>query len=188
LAVAVAVVEKRVTAASGGTSDGASGGGEAADNTVDGTSDAAQEVALTLQEAACEASSGSSDGLDSISDGLDSISDGLDSISNGLSSASDWCKSTSDTGSGTISLEGASDLAEEGEKLSLVQLVEVEAVGEATSNEAIGDGDTLSERIGGRTDGDTVEETALAVSEATGDGSNNFDTVDGVKETTLGVA
>jgi hypothetical protein len=181
LAVAVAVVEKRVTAASGGTSDGASGGGEAADNTVDGTSDAAQEVALTLQEAACEASSGSSDGLDS-------ISDGLDSISNGLSSASDWCKSTSDTGSGTISLEGASDLAEEGEKLSLVQLVEVEAVGEATSNEAIGDGDTLSERIGGRTDGDTVEETALAVSEATGDGSNNFDTVDGVKETTLGVA
>lgn len=185
MAVAVAVVEKRVTAASGGTSDGASGGGEAADNTVDGTSDAAQEVALTLQEAACEASSGSSDGLDS-------TSDGLDSISNGLSSASDWCKSTSDTGSGTgsgtISLEGASDLTEEGEKLSLVQLVEVEAVGEATSNEAIDDGDTLSERVGGRTDGDTVEETALAVSEATGDGSNNFDTVDGVKETTLSVA
>ena len=313
LTVAVAVVEKRVTAASSGTSDGACGGGDGANKTVDGAGDAAEDLAPQDIVGAYETSDSTSDRLDSVggrasvslsrvnggansanntvkgasdtrdesacalhdtinadeisnstSDRLDSVggrasvslgrdnssansanntvkgasdtrdksacalhdtinadktsnstSDRLNSVSGRASvslgrvnssansanntvkgvsdtreegtralqeASSDGLNRISDAGSGITGLEGASDLAEEREELGLAQLAEVKTVGKTTVEK------TLSEGVGGRADGDAVEQTALAVKDAIDDGSGNLDALDGANKTTLGVS
>jgi hypothetical protein len=257
LTVAVAVVEKRVTAAGSGTSDGACGGGDGANKTVDGAGDAAEDLAPQDIVGAYETSNSASDRLDSVSgrfsvslsrvDGgansahntvkgasdtreesacalndivnadetSNSTSDRLDSVSGRASvslsrvdssansahntvkgasdtreegtlalqeASSDGLNRISDAGSGITGLEGASDLAEEREELGLAQLAEVKTVGKTTAEK------TLSEGVGGRADGDAVEQTVLAVKGAFNDGSGNLDALDGANKTTLGVS
>jgi hypothetical protein len=78
-------------------------------------------------------------------------------------------------------------LSEELDKLGLGHLAEVEVTSDATANEAVDEGKTLGKVVGGRANSDTVEETTLAVSGATDDGTNNLKTLDAVDKTTLSV-
>jgi hypothetical protein len=201
LTVAVAVVEKRVTAASSGTSDGACGGGDGANKTVDGAGDAAKDLAPQDIVGAYETSDSTSDRLDSVggraSVSLGRVNSSANSANNtvkGVSdtreegtralqeASSDGLNRISDAGSGITGLEGASDLAEEREELGLAQLAEVKTVGKTTVEK------TLSEGVGGRADGDAVEQTALAVKDAIDDRSGNLDALDGANKTTLGIS
>jgi len=209
-----------------GTSDRASGASNTANEAVNSAGDTTK-VQLTLEKISSEASGGTGDGLKSTSDRLKLTSDGLESTSSGASDASDAANKAAGSASNTTkvqltlqdisssacdrldsighrgggvgdrlesasgsvasTLEGASDLAEEGDELGLAQLADVKVVGNTTANEAIDNRNAVGQAIGGRANSDTVKETTLAVSDATDDGSSNRDAIEVVKKSTLSV-
>ena len=175
-------LEKISSEASGGAGDGLESAGDGLELTSDGlksTSDGASGASNTANEATGSASDTAKVQLTlhgisgSACDRLDSISHWDGGVGDRLESASSSVAST---------LKGAGDLAEEGEELGLAQLADVKAFGDTTANEAIDNGNTVGDAVGGRANSDTVEETALAVSNATEDGASNWDAVEVVKK------